>query len=46
MLPARITPLLMLLQAFVPVLIVDLAGAGVRERFVGLGDLDEFGMGG
>lgn len=37
--------LLALFEAFVAVLVVDLAGFGVREGFVGFGDLDEFVVG-
>jgi Ni,Fe-hydrogenase maturation factor len=33
--------LLVSLEAFVPVLVVDLPGFGVREGFVGFRDLDE-----
>lgn len=34
--------LLALLEAFVPVLVVDFAGLGVGEGFVGFGYFDEF----
>jgi len=33
--------LLPLLKAFVPVLVVDFAGLGIRESFVGFGHFDE-----
>jgi len=34
--------LFVLFEAFVAVLVVDAAGLGVREGFVGFGDFDEF----
>ena len=34
--------LFVLLEAFVAVLVVDAAGFGVREGFIGFGDLDKF----
>jgi hypothetical protein len=37
--------LLVLLEALVAVLVVDLARLGRREGFVGFGYLDEFGLG-
>ena len=40
--PAASAPLLALLEAFVPILIVDFAGFGLGERFVGFGHFDEF----
>lgn len=37
-----VSSLLVLFEAFVTVLIVDFAGFGFREGFVGFGDFDEF----
>jgi hypothetical protein len=42
---AAALPLLALLEPFVAVLVVDLAGLGVGEGFVGFGDEDEFVVG-
>lgn len=38
--------LLVSLDPLVPVLVVDAPGLGVGEDFVGVGDFDEFGVGG
>lgn len=43
---ASATVLLVLLQALVPILVVDLAEIGVRQRLVGISDLDELVVGG
>lgn len=43
---AAATALLSLLQTLVTILIVDLAGLGVDEGFVGFGDFDELVLGG
>jgi hypothetical protein len=43
---AAAAALLALFEAFMPVLVVDFAGFGVREGFIGFGNFDEFLFGG